>query len=76
MEPKVLKVPQSLIYPDEILERYHELYLPVTDYFEIDEITKLVENMHNRSQDINDFTLLVRSIRKINPDLNEAYTKR
>jgi hypothetical protein len=76
MEPNEKKVPNILRFPDEILEKFYSLFLPITDYFEIDEIKKLVENMHTISQDTNDFTLGVRSIRKINPNLNEAYTKR
>lgn len=57
------------------LEKFPDLFIPVTDYFEIDEIKKLVENMHKTQSDPNDFTLLVKSIRKLNAS-DSAYSNR
>jgi hypothetical protein len=64
------------ILDDNAFEKFHDLFLPVTDYFEIDDIKKLVENMHNvQPSDPNDFTLLVKSIRKLDSQ-DHAYADR
>jgi hypothetical protein len=61
---------------DSAFEKFYELFLPVTDYFEIDEIKKLVENMHNlQASDPNDFVLLLKSIRKLNTN-DSVYSNR